>query len=64
MFAVAVLLLGLTGCTAVGILGKVTETGHGLIISLQDATEHTWGIINGWTSVTTYAASSRLTRRI
>ena len=46
------------GCTAVGILGKVTETGHGLIISLQDATEHTWDIINGWTSVTTYAGTT------
>lgn len=46
------------GCTAVGILGKVTETGHGLIISLQDATEHSWGIINGWTSVTKFAGTT------
>ena len=26
-----------SGCAAVGILGKVTETGHGLILALQDA---------------------------
>ena len=43
------------GGTAVGILGKVTETGHGLIIALQDATSQNWNTINGWTSVTTYA---------
>ena len=47
-----------TGCTAVGILGKVTETGHGLILSLQDATSQTWNTINGWTSVTTYAGTT------
>ena len=46
------------GCTAVGILGKVTETGHGLILSLQDATAQTWNTINGWTSVTTYASTT------
>lgn len=46
------------GCTAVGILGKVTETGHGLILSLQDATEQTWNTINGWSSVTTYAGTT------
>ena len=43
------------GCTAVGILGKVTETGHGLILALQDATAQTWNTIKGWTSVNTYA---------
>ena len=43
-----------TGSTAVGILGKVTETGHGLILALQDATSQQWSTINGWTSVTTY----------
>ena len=37
------------GCTAVGILGKVTETGHGLILALEDATSQTWNTINGWT---------------
>ncbi|MBQ8487938.1 MAG: hypothetical protein IJ533_09875 [Prevotella sp.] len=37
-----------TGCTAVGILGKVTETGHGLILALKDATAQTWSTINGW----------------
>ena len=44
-----------TGCTAVGILGKVTATGIGLILALQDATEQSWNTINGWTSVTSYA---------
>ena len=46
------------GCTAVGILGKVTSTGHGLILALQDATAQTWNTINGWTSVTTYAGTT------
>ena len=46
------------GCTAVGILGKVTETGHGLILALQNATAQTWETINGWTSVTTYAGTT------
>ena len=46
------------GCTAVGILGKVTETGHGLILALQDATAQTGNTINGWTSVTTYAGTT------
>ena len=46
------------GCTAVGILGKVTETGHGLILALKDATAQTWNTINGWTSVTTYAGTT------
>ena len=47
-----------TGCTAVGILGKVTATGHGLIIALQDATAQNWNTINGWTSVDTYASTT------
>ena len=46
------------GCTAVGIVGKVTETGHGLILALQDATKQDWNTINGWTSVTTYAGTT------
>ena len=46
------------GCTAVGILGKVTETGHGLILALKDATQQEWNTINGWTSVTTYAGTT------
>ena len=46
------------GCTAVGILGKVTTTGHGLILALQDATAQTWNTINGWTSVETYAGTT------
>ena len=45
------------GCTAVGILGKVTETGHGLIIALQNATSQTWNTINGWTSAS-YAGTT------
>ena len=45
------------GCTAVGILGKVTETGHGLILALQDATSHTWNTINNWASAT-YAGTT------
>ena len=46
------------GCTAVGILGKVTETGHGLILALKDATSQKWNTINGWTSETTYASTT------
>ena len=46
------------GCTAVGILGKVTSTGHGLIIALQDAEQQDWNTINGWSSVTTYAGTT------
>ena len=46
------------GCTAVGILGKVTSTGHGLILALQDATSQKWNTINGWTSETTYAGTT------
>ncbi len=46
------------GCTAVGILGKVTETGHGLILALQDATAQTGNTINGWTSTTDYASTT------
>ena len=48
----------LAGCTAVGILGKVTETGCGLILALKDATAQTWDTINGWTSVTSYAGTT------
>ena len=46
------------GCTAVGIIGKVTETGHGLILALQDATPNLWYTIKNWTSVTTYAGTT------
>ena len=45
------------GCTAVGILGKVTEKGQGLILALQDSWQ-TWNTINGWTSVDTYAGTT------
>ena len=44
--------------TAVGIVGKVTETGHGLILALQDAPKQEWDTINGWTSVDTYAGTT------
>ena len=47
-----------TGCTAVGILGKVTETGIGLILALQDATPQTWNTINSWEPVTGYAGTT------
>ena len=46
------------GCTAVGILGKVTGTGHGLILALKDATAQEGSTINGWTSVDTYAGTT------
>ena len=41
------------GCTAVGILGKVTATGHGLILALKDAAtkQKLRDIIDSWTSV-------------
>ena len=45
------------GCTAVGILGKVTETGHGLILALKDATSQTWNTINDWASAS-YAGTT------
>ena len=47
-----------TGCTAVGILGKVSSTGHGLILALHDATAQTWKTISGWTSTPTYASTT------
>ena len=47
-----------TSCTAVGILGKVTSTGHGLILALKDAQDQSWNTINGWTPVTTYAGTT------
>ena len=46
------------GCTAVGILGKVTSTGHGLILALKNAYSQTWNTIFGWASVTTYAGTT------
>ena len=47
-----------SGKTAVGILGKVTTTGHGLILALKDAaTNQKLSTINGWTSVT-YAGTT------
>ena len=46
-----------SGCTAVGILGKVTTTGHGLILALKDAPQQTWNTINDWTSAS-YAGTT------
>lgn len=45
-------------CTAVGILGKVTETGHGLIIALHDAQLQTWRTIRSWETLTQYAGTT------
>ena len=36
------------GCTAVGILGKVSSTGHGLILALEDAKEKPGTSIFSW----------------
>lgn len=47
-----------SGKTAIGIVGKVTETGHGLILALQDATNQTWKTIDGWPSLTYYAGTT------
>lgn len=46
------------GKTAIGIVGKVTETGHGLILALQDAPSQKWNTINGWPPVTTFAGTT------
>ncbi|MBQ1485865.1 MAG: hypothetical protein IIZ44_05360, partial [Muribaculaceae bacterium] len=45
------------GKTAVGVLGKVTETGHGLILALQDAEQQNWSTINFWASAS-YAGTT------
>lgn len=47
-----------SGCTAVGVLGKVTSTGHGLIVALKNAADQTWNTINGWASITSYASTT------
>jgi len=47
-----------SGKTAVGILGKVTETGHGLILALHDATAQKWNTNNSWESKTAYASTT------
>jgi len=46
------------GCTAVGILGKVTSTGHGLILALHDANDQSWNSFDSGASVTTYAGTT------
>jgi len=38
------------GCIAVGILGCVPSTGHGLILALQDAANQSWITISKWES--------------
>ena len=46
------------GCTAVGILGKVTEIGHGLILSLYDATPQNWFLnILNWKTEKAFAGT-------
>ena len=45
------------GKTAVGILGKVTETGHGPILALNDAPSQEWNTIDNWTSAS-YAGTT------
>ena len=47
-----------SGCTAVGVLGKVTSTGHGLIVALKDAKYQDWDTINSWSSITAYASTT------
>ncbi len=47
-----------SGCTAVGIIGKMTGIGHGLILAMKDAKMQTWNTINGWESVTAYAGTT------
>ena len=39
--------------TAVGVLAYSGSMGHGLIISLENATSQTWNTINGWSNQTT-----------
>ena len=51
-----------SGCTAVGVLGSVSSTGHGLILALRDATDQTWNTINGWTTVT-YGGAQQFSSR-
>lgn len=46
-----------SGCTAVGVLGKVSSTGHGLILALRDASWQNWVTVSGWTSETVYAGT-------
>jgi hypothetical protein len=43
------------GCIAVGVLGKVTRKGHGLIICLFDAYAQTCHTINSWKTGTDFA---------
>ena len=43
--------------SVVGILGKVTETGHGLIVAMKDATDQTIATIWEWSYVNSYAST-------
>ena len=45
------------GCTGVGVIAKVTDGGHGLIMALQDADEEGWGNIFYYENVN-YAGST------
>jgi hypothetical protein len=47
-----------SGCTAVGVLGKVCSTGHGLILALQNAKSQDWETVMGWPLETGYAGTT------
>lgn len=47
-----------SGCTAVGVLGKVSSTGHGLILALRNATSQDWETVIGWPLETGYAGTT------
>ena len=47
-------------CTAVGILGKVSSTGHGLILALQNASQATANGVNGWSNKSVASTTIKL----
>ena len=47
-----------SGCKAVGVLGKVSSTGHGLILALRNATSQDWETVIGWSLETGYAGTT------
>lgn len=46
------------GCTAVGILGKVTSIGNGLILALHFAKSQKGSTIKTWETITTFAETT------
>lgn len=46
------------GCVAVGILGKVTSPGNGLILALHNARMESWWGIKEWASETRFAGTT------